>query len=219
MSKPTTYASPAAPRPRTHSWWVCRARQADTDRVLVVDSHHYPDGALIELPYAEALELAGPGLVSEAVVERGRVTALHVARRFAPQAPALWFTEIAQPSPTPPATNLVAFLGAGQAVGALLGPAALAATGVRSEDQIGAIRWYPGTGEVDQVYVAPAWRRHHIATSLLGAAGALIAARGWPRFWGDGQRTALGEQLRNSRSWRERTADLTHLAAPMTPPG
>jgi hypothetical protein len=117
----------------------------------------------------------------------------------------------------PQAVNLVAFTAAGQPPGALLDEAAVATVAVTSADQLGAIRWYPNTGEIDQIYVAPYWRRHHIATALLSAAGTLSVARGWPRIWADGQRTALGEKLRNARPWASRAADLTHLVPPMTP--
>jgi GNAT superfamily N-acetyltransferase len=79
------------------------------------------------------------------------------------------------------------------------------------------VRWYPATGEVDQIYVQPAWRRRSIATGLIVAAGALSAARDWPRPWGDGQRTQLGEELRNAADWKHRAAELTHIAPPMTP--
>ena len=101
--------------------------------------------------------------------------------------------------------------------GTLLDEVAAAELSAISDDQLGAVRWYPGSGEVDQVYVQPAWRRRNIATVLIVAAKTLTAAREWPRLWGDGQRTAQGERLRNASSWRVRTAELTHLAPPMTP--
>jgi hypothetical protein len=59
------------------------------------------------------------------------------------------------------------------------------------------VRWYQGTGEVDQVYVAPTQRRQGIGS--------------------DGQRTALGDRWRSTSDWAHRTAPLNHLAPPMTP--
>ena len=205
---------------RTHSWWQALVRgSADhADRLIVVSSGRHPDGARVELDAAAARRHAGDDVVCEAVIGTVGVEALHVSRSFAPRAPDLWFVELTEPTAQPDAVNLVAFSGAGQQPGALLDEDRAAASPVTSGDQLGAIRWYPGTGEVDQVYVAPAWRRHQVGTALIGAAGTLSVARGWPRLWGDGQRTADGEGLRNARSWRDRTADLTHLAPPMTPP-
>ena len=51
----------------------------------------------------------------------------------------------------------------------------------------------------------------------LSAGNALSLSRGWPCFWGDGQRTALGERMRDGRSWRSRFDKRTHIAPPMTP--
>jgi GNAT superfamily N-acetyltransferase len=79
------------------------------------------------------------------------------------------------------------------------------------------VRWYQGTGEVDQVYVAPTQRRQGIGSAIIMAAGTLAVARDWPRLWGDGQRTALGDRWRSTSDWAHRTAPLNHLAPPMTP--
>ncbi|MEO9108670.1 MAG: hypothetical protein ABI368_00460, partial [Jatrophihabitantaceae bacterium] len=68
------------------------------------------------------------------------------------------------------------------------------------------------------IYVQPQWRRRSVAGALSAAAATLSTARGWPRLWGGGQRTELGEQWRATNLWRNRAADLTHVAPPMTPP-
>lgn len=140
-----------------------------------------------------------------------------VARR----SPPLWFAEVRESTARPPAVHLIAFasggLAGGPAPGSLLDESAVTNVNVTSDDQVGALRWYPATGEVDQVYVQPAWRRRGISGALIIGAGALSVARGWPRLWGDGQRTVQGEQLRNASPWRHRAADLTHTAPPMTP--
>jgi GNAT superfamily N-acetyltransferase len=123
---------------------------------------------------------------------------------------------VAETAAHPPATNLIAFAGHGVQPGTLLDAAGLRGR-VTSTDQLGAIRWFPATGEVDQVYVDPAWRRRSVGNALINAASALTYAREWPRMWGDGQRTEIGEHFRNASPWRARTAELTDLAPPMTP--
>lgn len=144
-----------------------------------------------------------------------RVTALRVTPRGAPKAPPLWFVEVRESAGRPPAVSLVAFTGHDVPPGSLRDDTG--GTSATSADQVGAVRWYPASGEVDQVYVQQAWRRRTVGSALVAAAVALGYARDWPRMWSDGQRTELGERFRNGSEWRYRTADLTNLAPPMTP--
>jgi GNAT superfamily N-acetyltransferase len=142
---------------------------------------------------------------------------LVATQTLAPQAPAVWFGDVRRLTVQPPTVSLLLFQGFGQRPGRVVDETAMLDLGVRSEDQLAAIRWYPATGEIDQIYVAPHWRRRRLATLLVHAAGMYAVANGWRRLWSDGQRTALGEQFRNARDWRHRAAELTHLAPPMTP--
>jgi hypothetical protein len=184
----------------------------------VVHSDRHGDGERVELPVADAVREVGADAVATAVYDdSGRVATLTVGPRGAPKAPPLWFAEIRESTARPPAVNLVAFGGHGVATGRLVDAVELAELPVRSADQLAAVRWYPATGEVDQVYVQPEHRRRTMSGAMIGAAATLSYARDWPRLWGDGQRTELGERTRNASPWRVRTADLTHLAPPMTP--
>lgn len=133
-----------------------------------------------------------------------------------PRAPEMWLVVVREPGP-PAVTHLVAFTGHGVPEGSVLDPDRAAELGVRSDDQVGAVRCYFETGEVDQVYVAPAWRRKQVATALVGAASVYNMVHDRPQTWGDGQRTALGEKWVQSLESRSRVADQTHLAPPMTP--
>lgn len=181
-------------------------------------SDRHPDGTRIELVEEAAEREVGDDAVCVATFDDlQQVIGLRVGHRGAPKAPPMWFAEIRESTARPPAVNLLAFTGHGPPSGALVSAADLPGLPVTTEDQLGAVRWYPATGEVDQIYVQPQWRRRSVSGALVGAGAALSHARGWPRLWGDGQRTELGEKLRNASPWRRRAADLTHIAPPMTP--
>jgi GNAT superfamily N-acetyltransferase len=201
-------------------WWQCIALRPDGSRAwfAVVWSARHPDGTRVELPEDEARRLVGADAVCTAAFDAaGRVSRLLVGERGAPKAPPLWFVEVRESAATPPAVSLVAFTGHGVAPGTLLGDTDLGNTSATSADQVGAVRWYPASGEVDQIYVQPQWRRRNLGGALIAAAAALSYARDWPRLWSDGQRTELGEAFRNASPWRHRTQDLSHLRPPMTP--
>lgn len=202
------------------SIWHVRALRPDGSAAwaAVVQSPRHPDGTNLELPEAEAVEHVGEHAVGYARYGAdGTVVGLEVTADAAPKAPPLWFAELREPSATPPATVLVAFTGHGVQPGSLLDRHALRQVAVTSDDQLGAFRWIPHSGFGDQVYVSPQWRRRTIGTGLLAAAGTLTFARGWPRLWGDGQRTAEGDRMRQTARWAHLSEDLTHLMPPMTP--
>ncbi|MCU1656449.1 MAG: hypothetical protein JWO57_1105 [Pseudonocardiales bacterium] len=186
-----------------------------SSRLIVYATPAYPDGSLVDLPAGDAAKTPGYCMLAELV--DGVVVGLAVASTLVPKAAPLWFAEVREAMAQPPAVHLMAFVGHGVRPGALLDETALSNVDVAGPDQLGAVRWYPATGEVDQIYVDPAHRRMRIGTALLHAAAVLSVARGWSRLWGDGQRTAMGEAFRNASYWRERAADLTHVAPPMTP--
>jgi len=167
----------------------------------------------------EAPAVVGDGALSEVRVdEAGAVTSLRVTALVAPKAPPLWFAELSKPDATPPSEHLVAFSGHGIEPGRLVNREQLREISVKSADQVGALQWYPVTGEIVQVYVAPDWRRHHISIGVIMAGGALHLARGnTPRLWGDGQRTALGDRMVKGAQWTHRVDPLTNLSPPMTP--
>ncbi len=199
---------------------IWHERAVDSDgalvRVRLVQSDAQPDAAVVE---ASPTDPEPAGVVAVAELEDGEVVRLEATADAAPKAPPLWFVEVPEPSPEsgPPAVSIVAFTGGDVAPGTLLGVEAAQARGIDSEEQLGAFRWIPHSGFGDQIYVSPAWRRRTIGTGLLAAAGVLSAARGWPRPWGDGQRTAQGDRMRTTARWKHLSADLTHLMPPMTP--
>jgi GNAT superfamily N-acetyltransferase len=207
--------------PRGHNWF-CLIRDADSTlrQFIGVESDRYPDGTRVELgAEAAAVQIGDRTLCTVTFGSGGRVTGLEIPARVAPGAPPLWFVELREPSAQPPAVELIAFTGHGQPAGRFFDESDASNLSITNEDQVAAVRWFPATGEVEQFYVQPSWRRRGIGTAILAAGGVLSAARDWPRFWGDGQRTALGEKFRDGGPWPHRMANLTHLAPPMTPPG
>lgn len=205
----------------TATWWWARvpARADQPARLVFVHNETHPDGTTVDWAEGDPLPAAEDGAWGTVLFDDlSMPTDMQLATDvFAPKAPDAWFCEVRELTASPPAVNLMAFTGLGIPAGRVLDEAAVVELGATSDDQLGAVRWWPGTGEVDQIYVQPAWRRRHVATVLVHAAAMLSVARGWARLWGDGQRTAMGEQLRNAGDWKHRAAELTHIAPPMTP--
>lgn len=229
MSTPTL-------RGRVPVWWVRSLRRAADggDGTVVVHgvaTDERPDGTVVDvggLPAGAAVAAGRIGRVTMGARTLQLLTVEVLGDRAA-TAPRLVLVERLRRDVTPVTTELVAFdhddvtpraaaLGAWVAAGAVVTQADAARLGLRSADQVGALRWCPSTGQVLEVYVAPAHRRRRIASFLLLAAEGATAARGWPRLWGDGVRTALGEaMLRRLRYGVGRFGALTRLAPPMTP--
>lgn len=193
--------------------WYSRQPAAGSDawEVCLHAGDEYEDGAVVAAPPVRALVTAK--LVRDAVV------ALHVAREIAPRAPAMWFVAHPETAADPPAMTLVAFGTADQPAGAVVPAATFTELPVRSTDQLAAVRWFTGTGQVHQIYVAPEQRRRSIGTALLLAAGTFAVACGWPRLWGNGERTDLGEAIvtRGHDLIRRRVTARTRVLPPMTP--
>jgi GNAT superfamily N-acetyltransferase len=200
-------------------WWQAIVAADGSRRLAGVRSTAYPDGTRVELE-AEKYAQFEADVVCVATFDAGdAVVGLDVPRHRAPKAPPLWWVEVRDTTDRPPAVNLIAFTGAQQAPGVLLDQSAVSNVGVATDEQVGALRWYPVSGLIDQIFVAPQWRRRGIATALLHAGAILSAARDWPRIWADGQRTVLGDELRNGGDWKLRGAELTHVSPPMDPGG
>lgn len=201
-------------------WW-CAVVAATPDapaQLFRVESTRYPDEARLAMTAGQARAEGGADITCVASYDdHGRVVTVEASATLFPMAPPLWFAEFRESNAQPPAVSIVAFSGHGQPTGRVFDQTDLDNLPIANSDQVGALRWYPATGEIDQIYVAPLLRRRQIGSALLISAATLSVARDWPRLWSDGQRTVLGEQFRNARAWRNRAADLTHVAPPMTP--
>jgi GNAT superfamily N-acetyltransferase len=200
--------------------WTLRAQRDDGTPawVAVVQSEARPDGADVTLPEASAdAATVGGRMAARAHLDAaGSPTRLELLP-YRPELPPLWFVEVPEPDRAVPSTSLVAFTGGEVVAGTLLDVAAAQRARARSDEQVGAVRWYPHSGHVEQVYVGPSWRARRVGTALLSAVACLQAARDLPRPWGSGQRTAEGERMRAAGRWAHLAEELTHLLPPMTP--
>jgi GNAT superfamily N-acetyltransferase len=170
-------------------WWA-RLAQAGRTSLVAVLSPDFPPGTVVDLPG----DRRPPGWKVAVVSDDRSPVAVEVAL---PGAPLLWYVELPEPTAAPPATTLVAFSDARHADGRLLGQGDARTAGITADGQVAAIRWWPASGLVHQIYVGPAHRRRGVANKMVRAAFGLQAARGLPALHGDGRRTDLGER------WRE----------------
>ncbi len=200
--------------------WTLHATDDRGGRVwtAIVQSDARADGDVVTVREDAADELTAGGRVAARarLSPGGQVVGLDLLP-YRPELPPLWFVEVPEPDRPVPSTSLVAFTGGEVAAGTLLDLAAAQHARARSDEQVGAVRWYPHSGHLEQVYVAPAWRARRVGTALLSAVAGLQAARDRPRPWGSGQRTAEGERMRAAGRWAHLAAEMTHLLPPMTP--
>lgn len=202
-------------------WWHCLARREDGTIAWFagVESSAYADRERVELPEDEALELIGDAPTSFADLDaEGLVERVRLRGDVRSSMPGLWFLEVPdQVEGVAPGMSLLAFEGHEVAPDSVRRGTVPGEPPVTSADQLAAVRWYPDSGKVDQIYVAPSARRRGVATALVSVAAVLSGARGEPRLWGDGQRTDLGEAWVGAHDWGSLAAPRTHVAPPMTP--
>ena len=184
--------------------------------LVAVLTAEFPAGTVVDLP-------AGRRPSGWQVAVRTDDTGRHVrsVEVAMPGAPLLWYVELPEPEPDagPPATTLVAFSDPRCAEGTVLTEVQAGDRGVRGAGQVGAVRWWHGSGLVHQLYVAPEHRRRGVAGKLVQAAFGVQVARGRPHLHGDGRRTDDGEAFRGGlpgyAAWR--LASRTHRLPSMTP--
>ena len=189
----------------TESWpaiWVLRtaALPGGAFEFVGLVSDHHPDGAKI-----------GPGpLVSDfpGAVELLSVRVDAAGRPVASIAPwlssgmsALWFVEMDESTANRQLHSLVGFANGHLDDGTIVSNASFFTMPVRSDEQVGAIRWDATTGEIDQIYVAPGHRGQRLATKLVVCAGAFHNYRGWSgKIHVGGRRGDNVEEMVQSRS-------------------
>jgi GNAT superfamily N-acetyltransferase len=197
--------------------WYGRTATGSTTGLTAFVSPEFPDGRVVDTETLPAGALDG-------AVELWRAQFDPAIRRLVwvdpmADAPVMWFVHQSEDAADPPAVTLVAFAGGQLPAGTVTGAIGFQATGADPADQVGAIRWWPATGQVHQIYVQPLWRRRRVGTALLHAASAQQVALGTgARLWAGGERTDLGESFAAGLPYDHRVAPRSRRVAAMTPP-
>jgi GNAT superfamily N-acetyltransferase len=207
---------PRSANPASGLWWTRTERGAGQDAVVELcgfETGDHPPGTVLP----EARPDLSPYVVGRANPAGTRVRSLRVAHGDV--VPLIWWVEHPETSADPPAMTLIAFATDDIAASAVIEQPRFRSLRVDSSEQYGAVRWWPATGQIHQIYVSPARRRQGIGTGLLFAAAAYSRLRGWPLLWGSGERTDLGEAFvtRGHHVIGGRVEARTHDLPPMTP--
>jgi GNAT superfamily N-acetyltransferase len=147
---------------------------------------------------------------------RGRVRSIEVVG-VAAAGPAPWFVLQGDQGPSERAV-LIAFRGGLTAATSVLDEVEVAALGIESRDQVGAVDWEPETGIIRQLFVQPDLRRQRLGMLLVLAASAVQQFHGWPGVVrADGGRTDMGQRFLTAIPFQTRVPPWTRRAMPMDP--
>lgn len=209
-------ATPALPPDGTPTWCVRTAPlPGGRWRIRGYFDAAHPLGTVLDAPVDTAgmFEIAAADLDAE-----GRPN-LWVAPEATGHRAPLWFVHLTDPGAPRPNATLVAFSTDHVPAGTVLNDAQFFHLPVTNEQQVGAIRWCTDEALIEQVYVADAWRRQHLATAILYSASAFHQFNGWPGWLhADGRRTLSGEYLAAGLRHPGGYAPLEQLTASMDEP-
>lgn len=181
-------------------------------RVTVFVGGHHLDGEKV----TGAIDTSESFPLCRGAVDEQQRPVLWVNPEATPGAPKLWFVALPDKGPSPATMTLVGYHHQCLQEGLVIDDPTFFHLPVRSDEQVGAIRWRTADGVVDQVYVGEHWRRRHLATTLLYAAGAYHQLHDWPGVLrSDGRRTSAGEHWVAGLRHPQRIAPLTDPMPPM----
>lgn len=215
MTERTRVSTDEPPPAGTSAWYVREAplRHGRWQVRCHVDDRH-PDGEVVDEPG----DVDGVFVLWHASESTDGHSTIELAPGVCPGAPDCWFVALPERDAQPEAMTLVAFSTPHQPAGTVVSDAEFFHLPVRSDEQLGAIRWWPDEAVVDQVYVHGDWRRRHVATVLIYTASAYHQHQGWPgRLHSDGRRTKMGDALVTGLRHPDRIAPLQLVLPPMDP--
>lgn len=200
---------PQLPAPGTPAWYV-RTRTLSGGRwevrCLLDDAH--PDGEVV----ADPGDTGGLFELWRAELDASDRLRLTVNPLSVPDATPLWFVKLPDDNAVPPRMTLVGFATAHLTPGSVISDPEFFHLPIRSDEQVGAVRWWPETATVDQVYIAKKWRGLDQGRLLVYAASAFHQHHGWPgRLHLDGNRTRAGEEALSARRHPQRITPLARL--------
>jgi hypothetical protein len=138
---------------------------------------------------------------------RPKITIAEAAMRGAPP---LWFVEIPSERDGRQQLSLVAYASNVFPTGTIITNATFFSAPVKSEAQVGAVRWFADNGLVDQLFVADSFRNQLVAMSLMFAADGMHHHLGWSGvIHVGGNRTDLGQQAAQRALNQQRVAPWT----------
>jgi len=196
--------------------WYRRLGRLDSGLWLAeaIESDQHPDGTVVPEEATTESAANGPVLWRTEPSESGLLS-LRLLPEADGELPPLWFTFVDEPKAAPAAANLVAFATPAFPAGTVISGYSFASSGVRNDEQAGAVRWYRD-GRIHQIFVAPEHRRQNVGTALLYAASAWHQANGWPgKLHADGRRTELGQRFAAGVRHPSRSQPLTETMPPM----
>ena len=133
------------------------------------------------------------------------------------QSPDMWFVQVDDSAHSATDTrSLVGFASHHFPDGTIIDEMEFVTLPVSNEEQIAAIQWQRSTGEVQQIYVSPQFRRSDVGIRMGQTAGAYHQVSGWQGVvHASSKRTALGQSFALGKVAPTRVTPHTELAPPM----
>lgn len=201
--------SPDLPR------WYVRSISRHDGHMVSYASTRFADGSVIDADDVARMDLSGDELRWEADFDAGNRRLLSVQVRSGPP---MWFVEDdVDMGADQPGMAMIAYATHHFPAGMVISNDEFEGMPVTNEEQIGAIRWWVGNGQIHEIYVSPQHRRRGVGGALIHAAAAYQMIAGRSPIWSSGERTDLGEAFARSVGGRWRVAARTQHVPPMTP--
>lgn len=137
-----------------------------------------------------------------------------------PDTPDLWWVIVPEPHRVVPTQSLIGFADGRYPDGTVLTVHQVRADTLSSGNvlppQAGAVRWGTGDPKLEQLYVAPEFRRRRVSVKMIHAADIVNEAGGWGgHLYGGAELTADGEKLAEAWSGSKRLRQQSVKMPPM----
>jgi len=169
----------------------------------------HPDGTVIDVGPDDPHGPRGD-LVGTVGFDDNRRTRVILTEPGFSGAPALWFVGVPSEAMGRPQMSLAAFATSHLPDGTVITNATFFSMPVRTDEQVGAIRWWADTGMVDQIFVHEPHRNSYVGLKLAATADGIHHHHGWPgAIHVGGNRTDLGQKAVEARANPHRSGPRT----------